>query len=127
MIAAASEISAAQCAFILNPPRSMNSTTIGIAATSALVSSELPTGSSTCLYIPQPPVRGLLFQRSTLGRAALRSAHSGRAVRHVLQRHAVPGYGPGGRGAARAPRGGGGVPRGPDLLRPDARQLGLRG
>ena len=59
MIAVARAISDAQCAFILSPPSSTNSTTIGIAAKIEVSPSESPTGSSTCLYMPHPPVEGV--------------------------------------------------------------------
>src|SRR3954470_18608368 len=127
MMALASEISAAQCAFIFTPPSSTNSTTIGMAAKIELRPSELPTGSSTCLYIPLPPLEGLPVTRVPMSALDYAPARAGLAVRHVLQRHAVPRHGPGGGRAARAAGGRGRVPRGPDLLWADARQHGLCG
>ena len=50
-----------------------------------------------------------------------------RALRHLLQRHAVPRDGAGGGRAARAARPRGRVPGGADVLRADARQHRLRG
>ena len=58
------------------------------------------------------------------GRERLR-ARAGRPVHHLFQRHAVPGGGAGHRGGAGAARLRGRVPRRADLLRADARQLGL--
>src|SRR3954470_24216344 len=127
MIAARSAINEAQWAFIFTPPRRMNSTRIGMAAKIELRKSELPTGSSTCLYMPVPPSRVSLGARVPTTALDYAPACAGRAVRHVLQRHALPRDGPRGGGAARAPRGRGRVPRGPDLLRADARHHGLRG
>src|ERR1700712_5711810 len=124
MIALARAISAAQCAFIFSPPRSTNSTMMGIAAKIELIPSELLTGSSTCLYMPHPPVAGLSSE-APVPPAALHyaPAGAGRAVRHLLQRHALPGHGPRGRRAAGSARGGGLLPRGADLLRADAPQF----
>src|SRR3954453_21361089 len=127
MIAARSAISEAQWAFIFTPPSSTNSTRIGMAAKIELRKSESPTGSSTCLYIPLPPLEGLPVSRVPTTALDYAPARAGLAVRHVLQRHAVPRDGPGGGGTARAPGGRGRVPRGPDLLRADARQHGLCG
>src|SRR3954451_3946449 len=127
MIAARSAISDAQWAFIFTPPSSTNSTRIGMAAKIELRKSESPTGSSTCLYIPLPPLEGLPVTRVPTTALDYAPACAGLAVRHVLQRHAVPRDGPRGGGAARAAGGRGRVPRGPDLLRADARQHGLCG
>src|SRR3954452_5688787 len=127
MIARQSAISDAQSAFIFTPPNSTNSTRIGMAAKIELRNSELPTGSSTCLYIPLPPLEGLPVSRVPTTALDYAPARAGLAVRHVLQRHAVPRDGPRGGGAARAAGGRGRVPRGPDLLRADARQHGLCG
>src|SRR3954469_10426315 len=127
MIAATRAINEAQWAFIFTPPSSTNSTRIGMAAKIELRKSESPTGSSTCLYIPLPPLEGLPVSRVPTTALDYAPARAGLAVRHVLQRHAVPRDGPRGGGAARAAGGGGRVPRGPDLLRADARQHGLCG
>src|SRR3954449_7166283 len=127
MIATRSAMSDAQWAFIFTPPSSTNSTRIGMAAKIELRKSESPTGSSTCLYIPLPPLEGLPVSRVPTTALDYAPARAGLAVRHVLQRHAVPRDGPRGGGAARAAGGRGRVPRGPDLLRADARQHGLCG
>src|SRR5215203_6634267 len=132
-IARSSATSAAMWAASLSPPSSTNSVTIGISANSELRNSESPTGSSTCLYTVSPPLSPLHRQlphpacniprlaRSTLRRDA------GRALHHLLQRHAVPGHGPRRGRAAGAPRARGRLSRGADVLRADALQLGLRG
>src|SRR3954464_3395155 len=127
MIAARSAISDAQWAFIFTPPSSTNSTRIGMAAKIELRKSQSPTGSSTCLYIPLPPLEGLPVSRVPTTALDYAPARAGLAVRHVLQRHAVPRDRPRGGGAARAAGGRDRVPRGPDLLRADARQHGLCG
>src|SRR3954470_9318847 len=116
MIAVRSAISDAQWAFIFTPPSSTNSTRIGMAAKIELSPSELPTGSSTCLYMPLPPLEGLPGARVPTTALDYAPGRAGRAVRHVLQRHAVPRNGPRGGGAARAPGGRGRVPRSSDLL-----------
>ena len=57
--------------------------------------------------------------RPASGRECLRARGP---LRHLPRRHPVPGHGQGGGGAAGAPRPRGGLPRGADLLRADARQ-----
>ncbi len=50
-------INDAQCAFILNTPRSRNSTTSGKIANSDVSPSEWDTGSKTCLYMRTSLIR----------------------------------------------------------------------
>src|SRR3954470_3800568 len=122
-IATASEISAATCALSLMPPSRMNSARIGRIAKMVLANSESPTGSNTCLYMRAPPP--VASPRAYPASLDLQRAR--RPLHHLLQRHAVPRHGEGGRHAPRAARLRGRRPARADLLRSDALQLGLRG
>ena len=127
MIATASEMSAAHCAFILNPPSSTNSVNSGSTAKIDDQPERIATGSKTCLYIGLsslvPCCRGLpdavgCGNSFALVRVALFVTclgdtlfpHTGQAVVRLLERLGVRG----------------GVPGGADLLRPDAPEQRLR-
>src|SRR5215210_5433512 len=115
------------CALTLKPPSSTNSVRIGIAAKMDDRPSESDTGEKFCVNKMPPSWLSPGNLPRTPARETLRvSRRARRAVRDLLQRHALPRDRQGDRAAARTPRLRGRLSRGADLLRADALQLGLR-
>src|SRR5512132_3031217 len=129
-------MSAAHWAAMRTTPRSTNSTTSGSTAKIADRPSESLTGSKTCVYMDRPPpfvtdskrLGARCQMMSALHRSCnrcFRTRVEDRSLHHLLQRHAVSADRAGGGGGARAPRAGGGLSRGADVLRADALQQRL--
>ena len=90
--------------------------------------SESPTGSNTCLYMPHLSRCGYSSCATAYPEPRCTTLRPVRAALFItcFNDTLFPGDGPRGGRAAGAPRGRGRLPGGADLLRPDARQLGLR-
>src|SRR5215213_960816 len=126
-MATPSAIRAAHCAAMRTPPSKTNKVSTASTAKMELSPSELDTGSKSWVYTFALPRLSwdAVSRHVAWGNRKAVAERARIPLRHLLQRHALPADGPGGRSAARAAWLRGRLSARADLLRADAHELRL--